>query len=266
MATKEVLDKVEETIDLTEQTLDKIEEHRDILVPAVIVAGSVGLVLGATVGFIFAKKRLESKYDKIVKQEIEEAKQFYGALHKKEYDTPSDAAEALVPEKVREAADALRSYKGEAEEESETVVTEVEERVNIFERAQSNSEWDQAKEEEYRATLENDQPYIISEEEFMTNENEYRQLQFTYYEGDQVLADEQDKAIDLIDQTVGEANLERFGHGAGSSNVLFVQNDRLSMQFEIAKSEGKYAHEVLGFEHADLPIHRKVPRFRGDDG
>lgn len=107
-------------------------------------------------------------------------------------------------------------------------------------------------------------PYVISFDEFNDGETGYEQSTVTYFEGDDVLADEGDQMIDEIEATVGEGNLYRFGHGSKDNKIVYVRNEKLNLDFEIIHSDNKYAQEVLGFiEHSDKP---EIRRFRSDDG
>jgi hypothetical protein len=263
MATKEVLDTIEETIDTIEETLDVIDDawlvftrkqKKGLIFSAVLVGSGIALA-AATTGYLFAQKKLKAKYEKISEQEISEAKQFYAVLNSKE--TPGEAVERLIPsqsESLTSAAEALRSYQGEEVENSEPdVVVE----VNVFERAQQDVE-DFDIEEEMKNRTRN-VPYIIHHDEYMEADPGYPQQTLTYYEGDDTLTDEQDTPIIAVNDVIGEGNL-RFGYGSGDSGTVFIRNDKLSLDFEVVKSDGKYAHEVLGFEHSDMPGSRHRDR------
>ncbi|WNM72441.1 hypothetical protein SEA_MOSSY_62 [Gordonia phage Mossy] len=89
-------------------------------------------------------------------------------------------------------------------------------------------------------------PYVISASEFMDNDTEYGQNTLSYYEGDNVLTDEQDAPISNVDGIVGMRSLQRFGDSSGDMNIVYVRNDNMQIDFEIARSPGTYAEEVLG--------------------
>ncbi|QJD49635.1 hypothetical protein HWD32_gp59 [Gordonia phage Secretariat] len=88
-------------------------------------------------------------------------------------------------------------------------------------------------------------PYIISVTEFTDNDLGFGQNTISYYEGDNVLADERDQPIPDMNSIVGEKNL-RFGEASGDANVVFIRNERLGVDFEVCRSPGTYAEEVLG--------------------
>ncbi|QPL14706.1 hypothetical protein SEA_SCHWARTZ33_61 [Gordonia phage Schwartz33] len=88
-------------------------------------------------------------------------------------------------------------------------------------------------------------PYIISVTEFTDNDLGFGQNSISYYEGDNILADERDQPIPDLNSIVGEKNL-RFGEASGDANVVFIRNERLGVDFEVCRSPGTYAEEVLG--------------------
>lgn len=248
MAKNETLDVIEETVDAIDETLDLIEKNKNLVVPVAVVVGITGLLAGGAIGYLVAKKQLTIKYEKLAEQEIAEAKAFYNRLTKEEK-TPSETVSALRPssDSLNEATDALRSYQGDIESQDDAPDVEVDVNVNVFSRTKTDSELTP---EEIDARTPGE-PYIISHDEYMEAEPGYEQTVLTYYEGDQTLADDKDQPIELIDEVVGEGNVTRFGLASGDANTIFIRNERLTMDFEVVRSEGKFAHEVLGLQHSD---------------
>ncbi len=246
-----------ETLDIAEETMDILEHQTDQMTNGhpVIVYGLVGAIIGGTVGYLVTKRFMKAKYEQIVEEEIANAKEFYRALNKKEdFRTPAKAAEKLHPDSlvvVTEAADAIRSYQGEDGDDEDDYEEEVEEvgEVEVFlEDHPEDDDWDI---EEEMKTRTPDAPYIISSEEFMLNEPENSQTTLTYYLGDGTLADEREQEIPFVEPVVGEENLYHFGRGSGDDNLVYIRNERLGADYEVVKSDGKYAYEVLGFQHSD---------------
>ena len=207
-----------------------------------IAVGVVAIVSGAAgsvAGYFFAKTQLEKKYAEELNREIEVTKEFYRKLYKADdYETPEKAVSVLAPA----AAQALRNYRSafqevdEGKEFAETVVK------NIFE---DDGSTDEIPIQEKRNRTE-EAPYILEKDEYMASDLNYTQSTVTYYAGDGVLTDSREDIIEDVDMTVGEDNLKRFGHGSGDAKVVYVRNDRLEIDFEILKSEGKYSKEVAG--------------------
>ena len=136
-------------------------------------------------------------------------------------------------------------------------------RQNVFEGRgageAAEDEWDY--EAELRIRAENpDKPYIIHHDEFYENETDYEQATLTYYEGDDTLADEKDVPVPDEDSVVGEDALVAFGHGSKDKNVVFVRNDKLELDFEIVKSNGKYSVEVLGLDDTENELRHSYTR------
>jgi hypothetical protein len=253
------------------------------------------LVAGAAVGYIFAEKRLKAKYVAISEEEIKQAKEFYAKLNKSEkYSTPQELIKAYEEGVVDNMQEELENS-GFSEDEARTLVEEraviEEQRRKAFEivnrmeyKAETEPEkpkkivkniWEAQKEmreaskvtydleEEMMLLRTPTEPYIVTEDEFMANANEYEQISLTYYSEDDVLCDDKDIPLQDVDRIVGSASLTRFGVGSGDASIVYVWNERLGSAFEIALQDGSYSEIVLGFiEHSATP--RRFRRY-GDD-
>ena len=263
--TEEVVEAVNTAVDVVEDVT--VTRNNPYILGAVAV---VGVTLGAFGGYLFAKKRLTTHYDHILKQEIDHAKEFYSQLYKADEPTVADAVKNRIApeeqEEVAQAALALREYQGEEGveievEEAEVVVKE----ENIFLK-KDDFDYQEALEER----LENggERPYVISHVEFMENDLEHEQASVTYFEGDDIVCDERDESLEPA-YTVGEDNLTKFGYGSNDNNVVYVRNEKLGIDYEVLRSRGKYTREVLGviddeeLSHSDR--RRPSRRFRDRD-
>lgn len=250
--------------EITEVVVDT-QAVRSMAAPLVLLGASVGLAVGVLVGYKWASKRLEAVYARISEDEIAEAKSFYAKLHKGgDFSTPEKAAAVLRPE-VEAAADAMLEYQGRSDDSTPPDPRdhpEVMERSNIFVESKSKFVWDQEHEESLRTE---EEPFVLHEDEWMEGCG-YKRVDLFYYAGDETLTDEGDDPIPTVDDTVGLANLQRFGQGTQDARTLFVRNDRLRSDFQIILHDGKYAHEVLGLQHADSYDQRRRPvrRMRPD--
>lgn len=240
------------------------------------LASAFSALAGAAVGYAVAQKRLEKAYEEIVKNEVNAAKQFYGALYKtdEQYASPEAVAEARLS---NEALSALRKYTaGESDESIVESITDVEdglevvvttiERKEVVRNVFTDSNIDVDDEFDYAtevAMRDSSKPYIISHDEFFENTPQFNQVNVTYYEGDDVLADQTDQVIDDLEGTVSSDNL-KFGHGSKDANIVYVRNEPLELDFEVLHSDGKYAEEVLGFRDRSERS-AKIVKFRGDD-
>ena len=90
-----------------------------------------------------------------------------------------------------------------------------------------------------------DAPYIISNEAFADDHEEYRKVSATYYTEDKVLCEASHNEKIPV-ESVGKDNLDIFM--ANDWDLLYVRNDYLGADYEIDKYEGSYTYEVLGEE------------------
>lgn len=90
------------------------------------------------------------------------------------------------------------------------------------------------------------EPYVIALAEFATDEQQYAKETLTYYLGDNVLVDDAERPIDDVEGTVGEINLEHFGHGSEDDDIVYVRNDKRDIDFEIVRVDKSYVEFVLG--------------------
>lgn len=281
-----------EGIDGTVEVIDAVRAgvNLKILVGSSFV---IGVVAGATGGYLFAKKKLDSFYADRASEEILQAKEFYAALNKVDVESGDILSPMEVLEKTHpEAAASLREYRGE-----KTDVTE--EELIAEAKGEQGGPWDDEMDaaqlakaearllrdrpdaivetktvtvEEYQETpgrnvftdphfeLEEEakhrtphRPYVISYDEYFAAEKEYDTISLTYYEEDDTLVDEKDSPISDVDKTIGDESLARFGHGSKDNNVVYVRNDKMESDFEITRSTGSYLVEVLGLDPEPEP-------------
>lgn len=225
------------------------------LLIATVVLGSAGAGFG--IGYKVAYRRLELEFERRLERETAGMREFYETV-KQPYATPQEAAAELIKEDSEEgtaeqANDKVAYHKiVKKEYRPEEVVIPEELHENVA-----------ANPDVVETNLFQNDPVLISQEEFMQNDSSYIQGQLTYYLVDKVLTDEKDDVIEDLDATIGIRNLETFGHPSRSlssdPNVIHVRNGRLQMEFEVCLSQNSYRFEVLGIEEAppELPSGRK---------
>lgn len=199
----------------------------------------IGLAGGFAAGFFLDKKktedRLAQEYNEIANEEIERTRVHYAMFYKR-----AEFSDVPTTEAVEAVVEAVTDYSSPA--------VETESNIFVNGEALKPEDFDMEAEVEKRDP---GYPYVITLEEFMDNPEGFEQTQVTWYEEDSVLADVRDNPMDDVDSTVGAFNLERFGHGSGDPNIVLVRNERLDLDFEIARSTGSYAEEVAGLKHSD---------------
>lgn len=267
----EVLDVVEETVETIERipnlNLNGTTKKQQIIILGTTAVAS--LLVGGAVSHFITKKVLTTKFDKVLETEMDATRAHYNRLYK-----VSDSGVPLTPQDVfeglqvdDETKQALETYQGKghvitaeppvasSDELSDGTYTlngdgtatkdEPVEVNNIFEGHEPyEDEWDIIEEVANRTPA---APYVISHDEFYEADQDYEQDELTFYAGDQQLADSNGVLVSDPVSSIGD-NLVHFGHGSHNANVVYVRNDRLRTDFEITRSPGKYAHEVMGME------------------
>lgn len=247
-----------------------LENKQLIIGAASLIAAATG---GGAIGYLVAKKQLTAQYEELASLEIAQAREFFAAQYKTDkYDQPSKVTENLdIPvETVAEAKSAMSSYQGqkvnivtpETDISKPSVLGAVEEEVeepedaptvvvnNVFVNGEplDPEDFDMEVELEYRK---NNVTYVVTEDEYTSNDEHYETTTLTYFESDRILIDDDEKPIDDVEQTVGVENLKRFGHGAGDVDIVFIANDARQMMYEVLRSYGSYREEVMGLEPED---------------
>lgn len=89
-------------------------------------------------------------------------------------------------------------------------------------------------------------PYVITLAEFSEENETYSKITLTYFTTDDTLCDERDAPI--RDTTIiGVGFEDLFGQDSDDPDVLYVRNDKLQVDFEIARRNESYTQTVLGY-------------------
>lgn len=244
-----------------------------------VVVGVVGAGVGFASGYFFVKKKFEA----YAEEEIRAVRETYQKLRKDgDYSTPEKAREALMGDteilveadendesefvasftepEIEEYNQRARDYSSVEELPASTIVEAETVTINVFDTPKPKKE---DLEDMWEPIRDGDNPYVISEEDYMTTEDEWEKLSMTYYEEDGQMVDERDKLLN--DSSVfGEDNLRHFGYKAGSKNTLYIRNPRISTDFEIIRDKRSYQEVVLGIKPEK--VKNKQRRMReGDD-
>jgi hypothetical protein len=130
--------------------------------------------------------------------------------------------------------------------------------ANVFDNP--SEDWNY---QEELAARTSEAPYILHQDEFYADERGYTQTTLTYYAGDQILADEQDKPIYNYGAIVGEL---KFGHGTNDPNVVYIRNEALEAEYEVLLDNTSFEVSVLGFDADSTEVeHSGLHKFRADD-
>lgn len=281
---QEVLDAADSVLEDAGEVVETARRFTEREIGIAFSSIGIGVSVGFVGGYLFFSKRIRTKYEKLLNEEIEDFRQHYinkakaldergekpdleAKVEELGYKTPGDPVKKTAYDKVQGSEDeaprlAVAEVEVEREEGGEPVVvvnnvfTDTPESDGILDL---NSDWDYAKEIKDRTPA---VPYVIHQDEHKENDKDYEQVSLVYYEGDDILSDERDQVVTERD-LVGVENLSKFGHGSGDPKIVYVRNDEKSLDFEIVHSEGKYATEVHGFTGDELQhssMRRRSPR------
>lgn len=181
---------------------------------------------GAAVGSAVTWKIVKAQYEKIVQEEIESIKE---AFAPEDCDNPNCFDENPEDEEAPSVTtqinwDELEDLpKNELEDEDDR--KEYEQLASNYTSEKGGAK-DMAKD-----------PYVISPYDF-GEIDEFSQIELTYYEGDDVLEDDEGNIIDDRDELIGPKALLTFGEY--EEDAVFVRNERLQTDFQILKDYRTY--------------------------
>lgn len=199
----------------------------------VLGGAAVGLVVGVYLGRKWNKEKLRVDAFKEAELEIQRIRQHY--LQKAVVAEPKPPVEELVEEKGYD-----RPLKA-------PVPGVVEPESRVVDENHDKPVWNYDRELQHR--IDNpDDPYVLHQEEFMSEETGYRQVVYTYYALDDVLVGEDEEhPLPHADLIVGVNNLQ-FGHGTDDENVVYVRNNEHRLEMEIVRVNKSFEEEILGIE------------------
>ena len=199
-------------------------------------------VIGGAIGSIATWQLIKTKYEQIAMEEIESVKEVYTRKQHKLRSEPSSdddsKSDSMSHSSVQFESDADVSIKDYAErlsKEGYIDYTDLSD-ISVEEKPEPSSE-----ESFVDETIDiSDTPYVIPPERF-GELDEYTTISLTYY-ADNILADEDDRYIDNVDDIVGRESLEHFGEYEDDS--VFVRNDRLKCDYEILLDQRNYSDVI----------------------
>lgn len=217
-----------------------------------------GVLVGGVPAYLMTRKA----YRQWAESEIAQVKEHYRILRKEDYPSPEDivAAKERVDELLGEHGYTEITIHNEPEEEpvaDEPSLTEedyeaIGEAVarNIFDQAVTLTEEQEAQgtPADHVTVRDPDNPYVITIDEFMEEDLKFEKITLNYFEEDDTLIDDSEKIITDIEGTVGSKNLEKFGVGSNDKFIVYIRNEKLRADFEVAREEGSYATLVLGLD------------------
>jgi hypothetical protein len=230
-----------------------------------------GLCMGFGIGYFFAKRRLETKYNKLAEEEIDTMREHFRAKEVAREEKPrltdvSKQSQALAnlkegkknAQQPEQKTPEPKVMEEDDDGESEAVDPQSVEFPDgyIPNEHETPGGWSYKKELAHRQRFP-DKPHIIHLDEL--GERDYTKASYTYYMADDIMADEQNRILEDVEGVIGMKNL-RFGYGSGDPNIVYIRNDYLAMEMEVVRERGSFSEIVHGIKHSD-PSRRRKPRW-----
>ena len=190
--------------------------------------GIVTFISGALIGGTATYVWLKNKYEALSEAEIESVKESYARYYNKTENKDQEKKDtAVLSDKKIEQKSSIEDYV---------------KRIQMHEYAEYSTKPDI---KQKTSQVDNDLPtmvssnkdiYVISPDEFGEIE-EYSKISLTYYENNDILADEQGVVIDNVEDVIGDG-LEHFGEFEDDS--VYIRNDARHSDYEILKDSDDF--------------------------
>lgn len=190
-----------------------------------ILAIGFSFVAGGVIGFVIGKAVTNAKCDKIIEAMD---KEYYG-------ETKEEAAEEKTEEVLEEETEQQKGIRRQ-----QTLAKEMDVRSNShYNNILSRYKGEHPKEEIDDSTPPDEGPYVIPPYEMGIMEG-FDVLEFTYYEGDDVLLTNLGEIVSMEDRDkmVGEEALNSFGEY--EDEAVHVRNIALKTDYEILYDAGRW--------------------------
>lgn len=190
-----------------------------------ILAIGFSFVAGGVIGFVIGKAVTNAKCDKIIEAMD---KEYYG-------ETKEEAAEEKTEEVLEEETEQQKGIRRQ-----QTLAKEMDVRSNShYNNILSKYKGEHPKEEIDDSTPPDEGPYVIPPYEMGIMEG-FDVLEFTYYEGDDVLLTNLGEIVSMEDRDkmVGEEALNSFGEY--EDEAVHVRNIALKTDYEILYDAGRW--------------------------
>lgn len=251
---------VEPIINEVATNLDEVAAATRSLNTAAISSFSFGTIVGLGLGFFWGyrynKKKLYADAmqhaEEVIKDEVSAMSEHYRSKTLALKDQTKDPIEKIVEArgyKIETPGPATREELQEEQEGTELPTRPLAAPVPLITDDIPNQSWDYRTEHANRE-IDNTLPHVIHKDEF-NQFHAYTDVSYTYFPLDEVLADEDHMPIENIADVVGAENLDRFGHGSGDPNVVFVRNNVRQLQIEIVRVPDQSYQEFMNGLHPE---------------
>lgn len=192
-----------------------------------ILLVGLGVAAGFASGYFYAKKKIEDEKD----NEIQEVRNYY---YRKIQENDKDIEK--LNEQMSEIDEAIDAYQEKTEHPKEEKKKKTSKKTDYHKLGAKEKEEVVKAEAESPEEEDSNKPYLITEDEFLNDKNEYDKISLTYYMEDETLTDECDEPVD-VEETVSSDIYNQFKELTGD---IYIRNNILQTDFEIMKVESTY--------------------------
>lgn len=219
---------------------------------SVLLGAALGLGVGAVLGWYISRQQMEKE----IEREVSGVKEYYADKVRVAADPDRDAAaegsEATMadPDGVRGA----RVITKFADPRIELVLHPAHPALEGLEEVGPGDDTEDDDEDEdlddsppEPVVRDPTKPYVITIEEFTTENEDYNKISLTYYTVDDALCDERNAPI-RDTSIIGVGFEDLFGQDPREPDLLHVRNEALTADFEIARRNESFTESVLGYK------------------
>lgn len=232
-----------------------------------ILVGFLTFLGGSILGYFVGRKTSKDYYQQLADEEIESVKEYYkkmrtentersGKYPLKEDKNPEESEFRTINNPlVRSSLEnnpserAKRNYRlystGKNENKMDNSITNV---FDISEEIQAAEDDDDDTTGEEMTISSEVTPYVITDEEYNNEYDDYDKISLYYYMLDDTLCEENEEIVDDIENTVGYDSLNLLA----TQTTAWVRNERLKADYEIIGLNQSYAKTVAGFTEKNL--------------
>jgi hypothetical protein len=175
---------------------------------------NIGIFLiGFGVGALVASKMVQNRYEDIIQEEIESIREV-------------ESRRVRLNKKTDDIYERVNQQVIESEKSYHKIVENYKDGDYDV-----NSDWNRS------------HPYEITDEQFSESMDNFDKITLFYY-ADEVLADEGEEMIDDVDRAVGIKLLMDWAGDPDESQVLYVRNEKMMIDYEILRMEQPYSEMV----------------------
>ena len=213
------------------------------------------LSLGLTIGYFIAKRTLEKRIGALAANEINEVRAYYhqknkqpdSTIHHKNAQDTADYENRLFdlgyrPEKIEE-----QLGHPVAEPEPLKPVEELSWDTEIEDDDTEPYLEGRRMSETLRLMAQDlGKPYVLTEDEYFTENEHYSKETLRYLAGSNTLLDTDEEIIPNPQDIIGDDALAYFKVRQSGLDTVYARNDKITTDYEIIREEGTYEELILG--------------------